>query len=185
MAPEHVWERMVQLYALPGVANQCLALQRHSGVSVTALLTLLVLAAQGHGAVRPPVAARMAAISEAYQAAILRPLRKIRDELEGYRNGTHARQVEALRDGLLDRELDAERLEQLQVLDLLAPPESRLQSADPLADACASVARYMLALGATPESECRQALCHLVAAAVEDYDGLQIIRAMDQALRGA
>ncbi|MEX0730161.1 MAG: TIGR02444 family protein [Aquisalimonadaceae bacterium] len=177
----NAWEQIGELYALPGIMPQCLALQERAGVSVTALLSVVVHAAGGGGALKPSAAARVAEVSEAYEAAVLRPLRQARDGLRSWTAGPREDAAQGLRQGMLEHELAAERFCQEMVLDLLGDPDSTAAPEDPLADVCRSVARYLAALGAVPDAELHQSLAHILTAALEDYDGLHVSRVLARA----
>lgn len=177
------WERMGELYALPGIMPQCLALQERARVSVTTLLTLVLCAANGQGAVKQATASRIARDSEAFQANVLRPLRHGRNGIGAWLDGPRPHEAWNLRQVLLDGELSAERFEQTLVLDLLQEPLSRMAAEDPLADTSRSVARYLAALGAWPDTTLQQSLAMILTAALEDYDGLHVVRVLVRALK--
>lgn len=182
-ADDGIWQQMVHLYQSPGIADHCLHCQDRLRLSVTTMLSLVLLAATGRGAIRPPAAARIAAESERWQAEVLRPLRQARNALKAFLQGDEAPDLAELRRALLARELDAERIEQRLVLALTEAPQALVPAADPLADASAALARYLLALPCSPDLESRQRLCLILSAALPDYDGLDVARSFDLALR--
>lgn len=167
------WESIGHYYAAPGARERLLGLQERYGVSVTALLTLAWNASRERGAISPGAAARLAERVEAFQSEVLRPLRAARDGLRRWQEplGQGGR---TLRETLLARELDAERLEQLLVLAMLDTPGNREPPGDPLGDLCLSLARYLDGRGVTPDSEAIQALEHLASQALPDYDGVHV-----------
>lgn len=177
------WERMGQLYALPGIMPQCIALQESARVSVTALLTLVLVAAERMGAVTDPAAARIARGTEVFQENVLRPLRHARDGVKPWMEGRHSETATALRREMLRGELAVERFEQGLVLDMLNQPQSLNVPEDPLADASRSVARYLAALGVRPDCGQMQSLALIITTALEDYDGLHVSRVLSRALK--
>ncbi|MCK8515181.1 TIGR02444 family protein [Methylonatrum kenyense] len=183
MADDGIWQEMVDLYQQPGMAEHCLLCQDRLGLSVTAMLSLILLAVDGRGAIRPSAAAEIAAESGRWQVDVLRPLRQARDALKARLRTDPVPGLAELRTGLLARELDAERIEQRLVLALADRPGARVPASDPLADASSALARYLLALPCSPDIESRQRLCAILSAALPDYDGLDIIRSFDLALR--
>lgn len=172
---ENAWVRVCDFYSLPGISPQSLALQDRAGVSVTTLLTLMLSAVNGDGAVETSAVARIAELSEAYQTFVLRPLRQVRNRLKMWTRGPTRE--------LLQGELKAERLEQQMVLDVLAEHHGRDTPEDPLADSARTVARYLSALGIRPDAELSQLLAHILTLALDEYDGLHVTRVLDRALR--
>jgi len=180
---EDIWQQMVHLYQQPGVADHCLHCQDRFRLSITAMLSLILLAAAGRGAIRPPAAADIADESERWQAEVLRPLRQARNALKARLQTGAASDLTDLRHGLLARELDAERIEQRLILAKALAPGAMVPASDPLADAASALARYLLALPCSPDIESRQRLGLILSAALPDYDGLDIVQALDLALR--
>ena len=172
------WQALVDLYTRPGAARHCLQLQAGDGTSVTALLTLMASAAAGNGAVTRQAAADVAALSEAFQSDVLRPLRSARDGLK--------RWLRVLPDGadvresVLDRELAAEQLEQQLVLECIAG--GRAAPDDPCGDACLSVARYLRLRRLSDDTDTLQTLGYLLSIALDEYDSLHIQRVLERAL---
>ncbi|MDN3516762.1 TIGR02444 family protein [Aquisalimonas lutea] len=178
-AGDAAWAGVAALYTRPGMAERCLALQQRDGTSVTTLLTLIWTAVHGGGAVTRQAASDVAALTEAFQAEVLRPLRASRDGLKRWLEALEG--ASALRQDLLDRELAAERLEQGFVLRCLegdghCPPD------DPCGDACLSVARYLRLRRLPPDTDTRQILGCILSVALEDYDSLHIQRVLERAL---
>lgn len=178
-AADAAWAGIAALYTRPGMAERCLALQQRDGTSVTTLLTLVWTAVHGRGAVTRQAASDVAALTEAFQAEVLRPLRVSRDGLKRWLETLEG--ASALRRDLLDEELAAERLEQRFVLRCLeasghSPPD------DPCGDACLSVARYLRLRRLPPDTDTKQTLGYILSTALEDYDSLHIQRVLERAL---
>ncbi len=179
------WQLMVDLYQQPGIAGHSLYCQQQMQLSVTVMLTVILLGAHGQGAIRPTPAAALAAETEAWQADVLRPLRRARDGIKRHLSGVGSSDTAlvALRQEILEQELAAERLEQQVVLRHVGASGAMVPASDPLADAASGLARYLLARGCSPDLTARQALCMLLSAALPDYDGLHLTRVFDLALR--
>ncbi|MCC5812949.1 MAG: TIGR02444 family protein [Ectothiorhodospiraceae bacterium] len=175
------WESIGSLYALPGVQQACLALQENLGLSVTTLLTLLWAARQDSGALTDRAARHLARRTEHYQETVLRPMRRARRGVKEW-DAALGEAGLALRAALLENELEAERMEQQLVLELLGPEQHREPADDPCGDACLTVARYLAGLAATPDNSCLQQLAYVMSAVLEDYDGLHIARVLDRAI---
>lgn len=177
------WEAIGTLYALPGVQEACLALQQRLGLSVTTLLTVLWMARQGGGALTAGAARHLARRSGQFQDEVLRPLRRARQGLKDW-DPALGEPALKLRAAVLEQELEAERLEQCLVLELLAPEQHREPADDPCGDACLTTARYLAGLGVAADNPSRQQLAYVMSAVLEDYDGLHIARVLDRAIDG-
>ena len=120
-AAEAVWELTCSVYATEAVADACIGLQDRHGIGVSALLALLAMAALGY-----PVAetARLEAVlarAERWQRAIIEPLRALRRRIPAAASADIEADAAALREHLIGREVEAERLQQaLLVADSLA-----------------------------------------------------------------
>ena len=104
------WDFSLKLYARPGVAEACLALQERHGTDVNLLLFCCWAGSRGRGLSGAELAGLIAVVSE-WQTEVVRPLRGIRRWLKGRERGLGER-VEPLRAEIKARELDAERIEQ-------------------------------------------------------------------------
>lgn len=101
-----LWDYATALYATPGVAEACLALQDRRGADVNLLLLACWLGATG----REPRAERLAearARAEAWQRELVRPLRQARRRLKAELAGL----PEALREPLAAARADLTRAE--------------------------------------------------------------------------
>ncbi len=101
------WQFSLQVYAAPGVAEACLALQDRHALDVNLLLFACWAGASGHSLDRSAFR-RLRAASEPWQREIVAPLRRARRALKPYPGAEEA----ALRKSLQEFELQAERLEQ-------------------------------------------------------------------------
>lgn len=180
---ERAWDTIVEWYAAPGAEQACLALQDRAGLGVTSCLALLWLAADGHGAVSEAGMAALLRATAAYRTRVLEPLREARRALREWVEPLGEPAAE-LRGQLLQRELEAERLELLLVLQALEPEACRTTTGDPCGDACLSIARYLSACGVELSgSTLHQHLVHLLCTALEDYDSLQVEGVLKLALQ--
>lgn len=105
------WAWSVEIYARPGVAEACLALQDLRGVDVNLLLLGLWLATRGR-TLPPETAATLAEQAATWQREVVRPLRDVRRGLKR-REGDPA--VAALRREVAAVEQAAERLAQTEL----------------------------------------------------------------------
>jgi uncharacterized protein (TIGR02444 family) len=112
------WRFSLQFYRLPGVAEACIALQEESGVDVNLLLFLL-----WHGArQRRLQAAEIAGLDQqiaGWRDRTVIPLRAIRRALKSPPGLVEAGSAEAFRTRIKGIELEAERLQQEAMYDLV------------------------------------------------------------------
>ncbi|MEQ8516492.1 MAG: TIGR02444 family protein [Chromatocurvus sp.] len=115
-----LWEGMLDLYAAPGVAGACIAVQDTCDADVLLLLTAALLARSGLR-LPPDLAGRMAAETQEWRSEVVRPLRALR------RRWRERPAAQALRERVKALELDAERseVETLQALLDAASPLPR------------------------------------------------------------
>jgi uncharacterized protein (TIGR02444 family) len=135
------WRFSLQFYRLPGVADACIALQEEAGADVNLLLFLLWHAAQGRALSAAEVARLEQRIAVWRERAVI-PLRAIRRALKSPQGLIEAGAAEAFRTRIKAVELEAERLQQEAMYDLVR--DSLLGEAAPsvAAAARANVAAY-------------------------------------------
>jgi len=112
------WRFSLQFYRRPGVAEACIALQEESGVDVNLLLFLLWHATQK----RILAAAEIAALEQkiaGWREQTVVPLRAIRRALKAPPALVEAGTAEAFRTRIKAVELEAERLQQEAMHDLV------------------------------------------------------------------
>jgi uncharacterized protein (TIGR02444 family) len=116
------WSFSLQLYARPGIAEACIALQDGLGLDVNLLLfccwhghALRKLDEQG---LRQAIAA-----VQSWQSEVVKPLRAVRRRLKAGVPPITARECQALRRKVGDLELESERIAQsaLEALPMPAP----------------------------------------------------------------
>lgn len=104
--PGSFWAWSLEIYARPGVAEACLALQDQRGADVNLLLLGLWLATRGR-TLPPETAAALAGQAATWQREVVRPLREVR---RGLKRREADPAVAALRRAVAAAELEAERL---------------------------------------------------------------------------
>ena len=119
------WKFSLDVYAAPGVAAECLALQRELDVDVNMLLFCAWLGAC-HGSVLS--AERIGFFEDIvrpWHEDVVKPLRRVRDTIKSRADYVEA-DIGALRKKVLDAELDAECIEQalLYQAAVKSPPEA-------------------------------------------------------------
>ena len=114
-----LWDFSLAFYGRPEVEAACLTLQDGHGLDVN-LVLLAAWAAHTGRRLTPSLAGRLRAIGEAYQAAVMQPLRQARRALQPAAGDDPLAPLFAdRRRALLRLELDFERLEQLRLEALL------------------------------------------------------------------
>jgi len=112
------WRFSLRLYRLPGVAEACITLQEESGADVNLLLFLL-----WHGVEQRRVSAdevaRLDQKIAAWRERAIIPLRAIRRALKSPQGLVEAGTAEAFRTRIKAVELEAERLQQEAMYDLV------------------------------------------------------------------
>lgn len=155
--PNPFWEFSVELYQDNSVSTACLALQeRHreiADVDVNILL-LCVWAARGHGALTDQELLRAIAAVTPWRRDVLLPLRTARGNLGDGVEPVPEAIAAGLRAEAAHAELEAERIEQLLMVQLVDGEEMTLSSGMSAAEiAATSFARYFARLGITPTRE--------------------------------
>jgi uncharacterized protein (TIGR02444 family) len=131
---EEFWRFALALYAKPGVAPACLALQDRHGKDVLIALFGCWLGASGRGRLDVAALARAEAVARPWRQQVVEPLRRTRHALKGIEG------ADELYSRMKKIELDAERVA-MQRLAPLAP------AADPQAGAADRVAAARHNLG--------------------------------------
>jgi uncharacterized protein (TIGR02444 family) len=112
------WRFSLQFYRLPGVATACIKLQEEAGVDVNLLLFLLWHGALGRRLSTAEVE-RLAQKIAAWRDLAVVPLRAIRRALKSPSGLVEAGAAEAFRTRIKAVELEAERLQQEAMYDLV------------------------------------------------------------------
>jgi len=136
-----LWTFSLALYAGPGVAPACLALQGRHGLDVNLLLYGLWTGISGRGRLSATDLEAAAAMAEAWRAEIVQPLRQVRTRLKAVLAapppGMPPAALQTLREAVKAAELDAEHLQQLALAALSAgaAPQQGVAAARRHADA--------------------------------------------------
>ena len=127
------WRFSLELYARPGVATACLALQDGHDVDVNLVLLALWLGKSGHR-LNSTAGATLARLARSWQRPIVRPLRQVRRRLKRRNAAAPPPWPEAMehwRSRLAEVELALEQVEQLileqaaEVTDI-GPPDAAI-----------------------------------------------------------
>ena len=102
------WKFSFAVYAAPGVADECLAMQESHGIDVNVLLFCAWLAAARKVALTPRDIAAIGAQVGAWHDSAVKPLRGVRRYMKNVPGGD----VAALRTRVKAAELEAEQIEQ-------------------------------------------------------------------------
>jgi uncharacterized protein (TIGR02444 family) len=105
-----IWPFARALYARPGVADACLALQSRHGADVDLLIYAAWIGASGRGLVELSDLAQLRAAAAPWQADIVLALRSIRRRLKLPLDAIAAEEGRQLSRRVLDVEIEAERL---------------------------------------------------------------------------
>ena len=150
---EAFWQFSLSVYARPGVADLCLALQDRAGANVNLLLFCCWIAEAFAARLDIAAAERLIREVQPWEDDVVQPLRRIRRTMKTRKPEIPAIEqprIEALRDAIKRAELDAEHSEQ-RLLALAWPdrlaPATRASSDPPATIALANIADYMAAAG--------------------------------------
>jgi uncharacterized protein (TIGR02444 family) len=135
------WRFSLRFYREPGVADACIALQEEAGVDVNLLLFLLWHAMQAHALTCDEVASLEARIGPWREMTVV-PLRKVRRALKSPPALVEGGTAEAFRTKIKAVELEAERLQQEAMYDLVHNHLLGRRAASPEAAASGNVAAY-------------------------------------------
>ena len=169
-APNPFWDFSVELYGIPEVSKACLALQnRHlkrADVDVNVLLFCVWAAAIGYGELSDGEVLGAVAAVRPWREDVLLPLRGVRLRLD---EGVEPVPVEIsspIKDKVARAELEAERIEQLLLLQMIdAPPRVRVDAEEAASAAATSFGRYFSRLGVTLSDADDSDLGRILAAA--------------------
>jgi uncharacterized protein (TIGR02444 family) len=174
------WNYSLGIYAKPGVADACIALQDDFGLDVNILLACLWFSAQGPGRLESDQIRECVGRTRDWQDKVVKLLRAARR----YSKVRPAGLPESLRDEFRPRlqavELDAEHVEQLLIASILQPvidgrdarsagAEDRIRR-NPGADAVQNLLAYLALLGVALEQRITERLRFIVLAAFPDAD---------------
>ena len=143
------WRFSVKFYAVPGVAPACIELQDRTKVDVNVLFFLLWNATQKR-ALGDTDVAELDRIIGAWRDMTVIPLREVRRALKSPPPVMAPEVAEGFRTRIKQVELEAERLQQEALYDLVQSGRFGKPAADPQEAARTSLEAYQALLGAFP-----------------------------------
>lgn len=179
MTANPLWDFSLDVYARNGVADACIALQDEAGLDVNLLLFCIWCAAQGPGRLTPDDLRDALALTDDWQAEIVKPLRSVRRRAKTMPGpplflGAFHRDIAAT-------ELSAERVEQWVLYDSVNErSEDDRNNTAALSAACANLVSYLRAAGVEPTPQ-RSHLAVLLSASFPDLDNKMISDALGRA----
>jgi uncharacterized protein (TIGR02444 family) len=178
--PHPFWNFSLEVYAGDGVAEACLDLQDRRGCDVNVLLFCCWLGASGRPTLTAERLRAILAVSDVWQAEIVRPLRQVRRLLKD-KPWLEAlpETVDAARRRVSEAELAAEHAEQLKLASLYAPPADRDRPVEKrLRSAVGNLGVYAVCLGVAPDATDRHSVAALMAACFPSLPREKIDRAV-------
>ncbi len=172
LRPNPFWEFSILLFADRRVSKACVAIQdRHAAVAdvdVNLLMLATWAAANGAGALDNELLTRAMAVVGPWRRDVVLPLRVERRTLERRIEPVPKEYTHTVRSEVLRAEMEAERIEQMMLVELIDRPSRAVAAADAVADAATSFSRYfaLLYIQATPEDD--RDLARILAAAFPD-----------------
>jgi uncharacterized protein (TIGR02444 family) len=140
---EEFWDFSLALYARPGVAPACLALQDQGGKDVIIALFCCWVGASGRGEIDAACLAAAEAMALPWRSRVVEPLRRTRHALKAVAG------AEALYARMKEIELEAERGAHRRLAPLAPPPDAQATAA---ARRQAARANLLLYVGAAAAS---------------------------------
>lgn len=163
------WDYSLAVYARPGVAEACLALQDRHGLDVNVLLFCCWAGVRGRALSADEVEGLVAAVGP-WHEGVVKPLRAVRRWLKDQETAPGAA-AEALCQEVKARELEAERIEQQILAETLALDEG----APAAALAAANLKTYVWPLDPRARAEDTADLAGLLTGC---FEGLPPVEAM-------
>lgn len=160
-----LWTYALRIYARPGVADTCLALQDEQGMDVNLLLLCLWCGMEGPGDLDTPTLARCLGAVHDWQRQVVVPLRVVRRRLKAGLPDVPAEEALGLRDAVAAVELQAEQGEQRLLARVLTGLPPRPPGLNGQASAMGNLQRYGELAGVPLTATVRARLDSLVAAA--------------------
>ncbi len=165
------WDFSLATYGRPGVAPGCLSLQDRRGVDVNIAMLCCWIGASGRGHLEAGDLEAILAVAKPWHDAVVVPLRGLRRHLKTRPAPPPEATVEAVRRRIATAELAAEHAEQLMIAAAVARvPDGARTAARRLADAVASLERYVTAIGVVTDAADRADLVALLAGAFPELD---------------
>jgi uncharacterized protein (TIGR02444 family) len=143
------WQFSIKFYAVPGVADACIALQDQARVDVNILFFLLWNATQGRTYKKADIA-EIERLIGAWRDMTVVPIRAVRRALKSPPEVMEPAAAESLRTRIKAVELEAERLQQEALYQLAQSSRLGQPSASPAKAAKTSVDAYQSMIGPFP-----------------------------------
>ena len=159
------WEFSIRVYAEPGIAETCLALQERHGADINVVLYCLWVAQHGFGRLTRTHLRELLDQVATWRDDVIVPLRTMRNRLKGGMGSIPADHSEIVRSTVKRAELDAEHAEQLFLASLIS--ERRNPDTQPEAaamDAVENLAQYLSLLKIKSSEQERVGVYSLLAA---------------------
>ena len=138
------WEFSIRIYAEPGVADVCLALQERQGADINVVLYCLWIAQQGRGRLTRAQLREILDRVDRWRDDVIVPLRTLRNRLKEGIGSIPMDHSEIVRSTVKRAELDAEHAEQLFLASSIPEsqnPDTGLEAA--AMDAAENLAQYL------------------------------------------
>jgi uncharacterized protein (TIGR02444 family) len=161
------WDFALRVYRTPGVSEACLQVQERLGVDVNFLLFCLWLGESGNGALpRAKILHARDAVAD-WHEMVVKQLRSVRRTLKERIGTAPAALAKELRAQIQGREIDAEHIEQLMLVDSVGPlsPDATRSMVKRCGDGTTNIATYFSTLNIVVGAPEKAALGHIVQAA--------------------
>jgi uncharacterized protein (TIGR02444 family) len=164
--PEHpFWDFSLRLYARPGVAAACLALQDEYAADVNILLFCCWAGHIGAGPLDQDRLRGLIVATHGWRTDVIQTLRRLRRQLKDPDETVDRQYSEWLRRRVQQIEIDAEHIEQLVLADTAGfVPDPAVSPTQPGDVATANLHHYLALIGVTIDGEVRGHLQTLLAA---------------------
>ena len=155
------WPFSLETYRRPGVEAACVALQDEQALDVNCLLFCCWAGAVGLGRLSTSEIDAVMAVSVDWNKTVVQPLRQARRALKDRMGPAPDGPVAALRQAVMDVELEAEWHEQRMLQDLLT---RKAQNGPSLEVAEANLDAYLTAMGCVRTDEINDQIAILISA---------------------
>lgn len=181
--PAHpFWDFALQVYRCPGVSDACLQVQEGNHVDVNLLLFVSWLGASGRGRLSSDDVRRCMDTVGAWHESVVKPLRGVRRILKVDLGARRPDLTQALRREIQAREIDAEHIEQLLLVDALPrAPQAGVSPAAAMTDAACNALLYVTCLGYPVAAPTKASLTTIVGAACPELPLSQVRAAVEAA----
>lgn len=158
------WDFSVDLYAVPGVQEDCLALQEALSLDVNIILLCLWSAAARGEHLSKAQLQQIVTQAREWNAGVVVPLRQARRQMKKGLASVPNETIRTVRGRLASVEIDCEHIEQLMIQALIG--DGGLRSSEPVAvTARLNLALYLGILAVTPGQSEADAIARLATAA--------------------